>query len=262
MRPRAVAVIGASRRPQAVGHCVVQNLLEGGYKGAVYPINPSAQEIAGLRCSPSISAIGAPVELAIVAVPAPIVLDVVHEAADHGVKAIVVLSAGFREAGGEGITRQECLSALARQRNLALVGPNCLGLINTAAEVRLNGSFATRMPPAGPVALLSQSGALTTALLDYAAGRSLGFSIIVSFGNRAGLTEVELLQIAAADPHTRCILLYLEDLADGGDFLAAAEQVTHGPHAKPIVASRRPHLGGRKGRRLSHRRSCRYGSAL
>src|SRR5690606_5159630 len=220
--PRAVAVVGASRRPEAVGHSVVRNLLDGGFTGQIYPINPCAQSIAGLPCAPTIAATGAQIDLAVIAVRAEGVLEVVDQAADHGVRAFVILSAGFGEAGGEGVQRQAALARLARNRGLALVGPNCLGVISTAANVRLNASFATRMPPAGPLALISQSGALTTALLDYAGTRGLGFSKVVSFGNRAGLTEVELLDAAAADPETRCILLYLEDVSDGQRFLEVA----------------------------------------
>ncbi len=233
--PRAVAVVGASRRPEAVGHSVVRNLLDGGFTGQIYPINPCAQSIAGLPCAPTIAATGAQIDLAVIAVRAEGVLEVVDQAADHGVRAFVILSAGFGEAGGEGVQRQAALARLARNRGLALVGPNCLGVINTAANVRLNASFATRMPPAGPLALISQSGALTTALLDYAGTRGLGFSKVVSFGNRAGLTEVELLDAAAADPETRCILLYLEDVSDGQRFLEVAERLCHGPGAKAIL---------------------------
>ncbi len=235
LAPQSVAVVGASRKEQSVGHAVLRNIVEAGYTGRLFAVNPQADCVEGVRCYPGLRAIGEPVDLAIVAVPAPWVEAVVKDGADAGARNFLVISAGFKEAADGGAKREASLAALARRLNLHMIGPNCLGLINTDAAVRLNASFAPRMPAAGPISLISQSGALTTALLDYATGRNIGFSRVISFGNRVDVNETDLMLALDADPSTRCILLYLEDLADGTAFLEAATRITSGAGAKPIV---------------------------
>jgi acetyltransferase len=161
---------------------------------------------------------------------------VVVECADRGTKHVVVISAGFKEIGGEGIVREQRLKAIARERGLNILGPNCLGVINTDPTVCLNASFGRQMPRRGCLGLISQSGALCSALLDYAAGRGIGFSRFVSFGNKSDITEVDLLQAMAHDPHTAAILMYVEDLTEGEAFIKAAFEITHGSNPKPILA--------------------------
>jgi acetyl coenzyme A synthetase (ADP forming)-like protein len=234
--PRSVAVIGASRRPGSVGHAVTRNLVYGGYTGVVYPVNPKAKSVLSLRCLPDIAAIDDEVDLAVVVTPAETIEGLVREGADHGVRHFLVISAGFKEIGGEGAERENRLKALARVRGLSIVGPNCLGIINTAPEVQMNATFATHMPRSGALGLISQSGALCTALLDYAKGRDIGFSRFISFGNKADVTEVELLRALARDPHTNVILMYVEDLSAGQPFIEACHEITHGRNPKPILA--------------------------
>ncbi|HVP11764.1 MAG TPA: acetate--CoA ligase family protein [Phycisphaerae bacterium] len=236
LAPRSIAVVGASRRPGSVGFAVMRNLIYGGYTGVVYAVNPKAKSILGLRCVPSLAAIDDQVDLAVIITPAETIEGLVIEGADHGIKHFLVISAGFKEIGGEGAERERRLKAVADERGLSIVGPNCLGLINTAPEVQMNASFATHMPQRGPLGLISQSGALCTALLDYANGRGIGFSRFVSFGNKVDVTEIDLLRALARDPRTHVILMYIEDLSAGQGFINACHEVTHGEKPKPIVA--------------------------
>ena len=234
--PHSVAVAGASRRPGSVGHAVMRNLIYGGYTGVVYAVNPRAKSILGSRCVPSLSAIDDQVDLAVIVTPAPTIEGLIQEGADHGIRHFLVISAGFKEVGGEGAEREKRLKMLAQNRGLSIVGPNCLGIISTAPEVQMNATFATDMPRRGPLGLISQSGALCTALLDYAKGRSIGFSRFVSFGNKADVTEIDLLRALARDPRTHVILMYLEDLSAGLGFIDACHEITHGDRPTPILA--------------------------
>lgn len=234
--PRSIAVVGASRRPGSVGHAVMRNLIYGGYTGVVYAVNPTAKSILGLRCIKSLTAIDDEVDLTIVVTPAHMIEGIVQEGADCGTKNFLVISAGFKEIGGEGIERENRLKNLAQQRGLSIIGPNCLGIISTTPEVRMNATFATHMPRQGSLGLISQSGALCTALLDYAKGRGIGFSRFVSFGNKVDVTEVDLLRALANDPWTKVILMYIEDLSAGQGFIDACHEITHGERPKPILA--------------------------
>jgi acetyltransferase len=234
--PRAVAVLGASRREGSVGHAVVRNLIYGGYTGVVYAVNPKAKSILGLRCVPSLTSIDDEVDLVVVVTPPPTIEGLIQEGADRGTRHFLVISAGFKEVGGEGAERESRLQVLAKGRGLSIVGPNCLGLINTAPEVQLNATFATHMPRRGALGLISQSGALCTALLDYARGRGIGFSRFVSFGNKVDVTEIDLLRSLARDPRTHVILMYLEDLSAGLPFIDACQEITHADKPKPILA--------------------------
>jgi acetyltransferase len=184
----------------------------------------------------SVSQIDEPVDLAVVIVPATAVEPVINECADHGTRYFIVISAGFKEIGGEGVEREQRLKKLAQQRNLSILGPNCLGLINTDPDVSVNAAFGGPMPAAGCMGLISQSGALAAALLDYARGRGIGFSRFVSFGNKADVNEIDLLRALAADPKTKVIMMYVEDLSSGQEFLDTAYEITHGDNPKPILA--------------------------
>lgn len=234
--PRSVAVIGASRDPRKVGHAIFQNILKD-FQGVVYPVNPKAQAISAVRTYPSVADIPDPVDLAIVVVPARDVRAVLEECGRKAVRGVVVISAGFREAGPEGRRREDEVKAAIRTHSFALVGPNCLGVLNTDPQVRLNATFARAMPEAGNIAFLSQSGALTTAVLDYARARGIGFSKVVSLGNKADVDELELLTALRDDPRTDVILLYLEDLTDGRRFITLCREITGEiAQPKPILA--------------------------
>lgn len=229
--PQSVAVIGASPDPTRLGHTVLRNIVENGFPGAVFPIHPAAPEILGRRCYASVLAVPEPIDLAVIVIPPRHVLAVVDECGRKGVRGLVVITAGFKEVGGEGRESERRLAAVARSYGMRLLGPNSLGLIDTHS--RLNASFAALMPDPGNIALMSQSGAICTAILDWSKARGLGFSRFVSLGNKADIDEVTLLHAWSRDPQSRVILAYLEDISDGPAFVAAAREVTRNT---PVVA--------------------------
>ena len=231
--PKAIAVVGASTKPHTVGNDLVQNLITHKFTGAIYPVNPKATDILGLKVYPSLMDLPEPVELIAVAVPATGVLEVVKQARSIGVKAMVLLSAGFKETGAEGAELEKQLTQAVREAGIALVGPNCLGVINADPKIRLNATFARKMPHPGNLAFISQSGALCTSVLDYAEERLIGFSKFVSFGNKADINEVDLLNYLAEDEETRVIAMYLEDVS-GLSFIKAARRIFW-KHGKPII---------------------------
>jgi len=233
--PTSIAVVGASRKVGSVGHAVIRNLIYGHYTGVIYPINPQAKGILGVPCFKDLSALGEVPDLVVVVVPAPHVERVVLQASDLGTRHMVVISAGFKEVGEEGAARELRIRDIARERGLSILGPNCLGVINTDPEVQMNASFGRDIPPHGCLGLISQSGALCAALLDYAKGRGIGFSQFVSFGNKCDVDEVDLLRSLAADDKTQAIMMYVEEIGNGARFLAAAHEITHGPNPKPIL---------------------------
>ena len=228
--PKNVAIVGASTKVGSVGNDLAKNLaLE--FKGAVYPVNPNATELFGKKCYPSLSQLPEVPELVVVAVPAPVVLGVVEEAGKLGVKGMVVVSAGFKEAGNIELENQ--LRDLANKYEITLVGPNCLGILNP--ENNLNASFASVSGNPGKVAFISQSGALCTAVLDYANKLGIGFSKFMSIGNKTVLSEADILTYLKDDSKTEVIALYVEDLKNGARLLPILKSITHGPNAKPIV---------------------------
>ncbi len=231
--PRSIAVIGASHTEGNVGHAVFSNILLGGYRGTVYPVNTKAHSVSSVRAYPSVRDLPEPVDLALIIVPAAAVPSVVKECGQAGVKGLVVISAGFKEVGEEGANLERQTVAVAKEYSMRLVGPNCLGVVNTDPLTRLNSSFASKMPAEGSIAFASQSGALCAAVLDYATGEKIGFSKFVSMGNKADLNENDLLEYLGTDPKTRVILLYIEDLVDGRKFVEVASRVTQ---TKPIIA--------------------------
>ena len=191
--PDSVAVIGASKDPEKLGHAVLKNLIEGGYakKGKVFPINLKAEEILGLPAFPSVLEVPAPIDLAVIVIPYPHVPEALRTCGQKGIPAAVVISAGFREAGMEGLEREHELIDIAKQYHIRLIGPNCLGVIDTFTPI--NASFSAGTPPRGPMAFMSQSGALGTAVLDIALAGRLGLSKFASLGNKADVDEVDLL---------------------------------------------------------------------
>jgi acetate---CoA ligase (ADP-forming) len=233
--PRTLAVVGATNRQGSVGLAVFRNLLDAGFQGVLYPVNPKAKSIQGVKAYPTVSDIPDDIDLAVVIVPAENVPAVIEEAAPKNVKSCVVITAGFKEIGGHGVELEKRIRAVAKEKNIRLLGPNCLGVINTSKGVHMNASFARIMPQGGNIAAISQSGALGTSMLDYAAGRNIGFSKFVSIGNKADINEVDLLRYLKDDPETDVILMYLEDIVDGRAFMEVARETTL-KAAKPILA--------------------------
>ncbi len=235
VRPSTIAVIGASRDPAKVGHAIFHNILTGGFQGAVHPVNPTARAISGVRAYRSVLEVPDPVDLAVVITPAALVPGVLDECGQAGVRGVIVISGGFREVGEEGRKREDLVRERIARWGFALIGPNCLGVINTAPDVRLNATFAAQIPAAGNIGFLSQSGALTAAALDYARTKRIGFSKVFNLGNKADVTELELLDVLAADPDTHVILLYVEELSEGRRFIETAREISEQSPPKPVL---------------------------
>lgn len=231
--PRSVAVIGASRNPGSIGYRVLQNIITSGYTGPVFPVNPKADVVASIPAYASVKDVPRPVDLAVIAVPQPAVLQVVEECAEKGVRALVVLTAGFAETGVEGKELQKRLVEKVRGHGMRMVGPNCLGLLNLDPRTRLNATFAPTQPLPGRVAMSSQSGALGLAIIEYARELGLGLSSFVSVGNKADVSGNDLLQYWEDDPQTDLILLYLESFGNPRRFSRIARRVGK---KKPILA--------------------------
>ncbi len=232
-RPRAVAVIGASREPHSVGRIVFDELLRAGFAGPVFPINPTARSIGSVKAYPNVLAVPDDLDLAVIAVPADRVLQAVEDCATKRVRALVILSAGFAETGAEGRELQDELLYRVRSQGMRLIGPNCIGLLNTDEHVRLNASFSPIFPRRGSVAIASQSGALGVAVLDFAQELALGVSTFASIGNRADVSGNDLLEYWESDPDARVILLYLESFGNARRFARIARRVAR---QKPILA--------------------------
>ncbi|MFA5554823.1 MAG: acetate--CoA ligase family protein [Phycisphaerae bacterium] len=235
MSPRSIAVVGATNRPGSVGLAVFRNLLNAGFEGVLYPVNPKAQSVQSVKAYPNLADIPDDVDLAIIIVPAAMVSNILEQASQKNIKGAIVITAGFKEIGGHGIELENNLIETAQKHGICMIGPNCLGIINTSHKVRMNASFATKMPKSGNIAFISQSGALCTAVLDYAHGRNVGFSKFISFGNKADVNEVDLLKYLRDDPETDVILMYLEDITDGKAFLETAREITW-QAKKPMLA--------------------------
>ncbi len=233
--PRSVAIIGASRRQDTIGQTLVRNLVMGDFTGRVYAVNPSAGAVSGLPAYKSVSEIPDAVDVAIVAVPAESVQDVVLDCAAKGVHGLVVISSGFAETGEEGRQRQRRLVGLSRSYGLRLIGPNCLGVINTDPTVSINASLSSVMPPRGRAGFFCQSGALGSAILEKVQNRGLGLSTFVSAGNRADVSGNDLLQYWEEDDSTEVVLLYLESIGNPRKFSRIARRVSL---RKPIIAVR------------------------
>ncbi|TET73341.1 CoA-binding protein [Candidatus Bathyarchaeota archaeon] len=229
-RPRSVAIIGASRTPGKVGHILTKNIIESGFPGDVYPINPNADEILGKNCYPSVSDVPDEIDLAVVSIPSAYVLRVAEECGEKGVKALIVISAGFKEIGHEGAILEERLVEIGAKYGMRIQGPNCLGIINTAAP--LNLSFATGMPRKGRIGFVSQSGALGTAVIDWILKEDIGFHSFVSLGNKGDLDEVDFIEAMGQDDDVSVILLYLESIIRGRRFIEVASKVVE---RKPII---------------------------
>lgn len=229
--PASVAVVGASRDESKLGYAVLKNLAQYGYEGAIYPINPTANELLGHRAYPNVLAVPEQIDLAVIVVPDRVVAQVVEECGQKGVKGVIVITAGFGEIGGDGINKEQALVDIVRRYNMRMLGPNCLGIIDTVCP--FNATFARGMPRRGEIAMMSQSGALLMAILDVAMGEGVGFSRFVSLGNKADIDEIDLLQLWDEDAYTKVIVAYLEGITDGPRFMEIARHVNR--HT-PIIA--------------------------
>ncbi|NIA12634.1 MAG: CoA-binding protein [Nitrospiraceae bacterium] len=230
LKPKAVAVIGASRSPGKVGHEILANLINAGFKGDIVPVNPSGGEILGLECCADLKEYDGAIDLSVIAVPNKFVKAAIESSIGKGAGSVIVITAGYKETGEEGAALEVEIAGLCRSSGVRMVGPNCLGVINT--EHDLNASFATQMPGKGGISVVSQSGALCTAILDWAAGRGVGLAKLVSIGNKADLNETDFIQVLAGDSQTKVIACYLESITAGDEFLIAAEEAAN---TKPVV---------------------------
>jgi acetate---CoA ligase (ADP-forming) len=229
-KPQQVAVIGASQSPQKIGFAILDNIIKSGYKGAIYPVNPRETEIEGRKCYCSIKDIGAPIEMAVISIPAAKVNQVARECGESGVKGLVVITAGFKEVGLEGSKLEQELLLICREFGMRMLGPNCVGLMDTHSPI--NASFANGFPNQGNISFISQSGAMLVSILDWSFDMGLGFSSFISLGNKADLNEVDFIESCANDPQTSVILCYIEDVSDGDRFVKVCSAAAR---KKPIV---------------------------
>ncbi len=229
--PSSIAIVGAAREPQKVGYEVLKNIIEGKFKGKIYPVNPKADEILGIKCFNSVKNIPEIPSLAVIVLPAKIVAQSLEECCQKGIKAIVIISAGFKETGKEGAEREKQLFEIANKYGSRIIGPNCLGITDTYSN--LNASFGPFMPNKGQIAFISQSGALICAVLDWSKQENIGFSRVISIGNMADVSEAELIEECGNDNNTKVILLYMEGVKDGKDFIQRVSKITS---KKPVLA--------------------------
>ncbi|MEM2587486.1 MAG: acetate--CoA ligase family protein, partial [Candidatus Bathyarchaeia archaeon] len=219
------------RDPSKIGHGILRNLISGGFKGSIYPINPNADEILGLKCYGSVKDVPGEVDLAVIVVPAKVVPSVLEDCGVRGVRGVVVISAGFGETGSEGARLEREIVSICRRYGMRMQGPNCLGIISV--QNRVNASFAPVMPPPGNIAFISQSGALGSAILSWAIRNEIGFTKFISLGNEADLNATDFIEALGEDEDTRVIGLYIEGVKEGGRFIEVARRVSR---RKPIIA--------------------------
>ncbi|MBU1194229.1 MAG: acetate--CoA ligase family protein [Proteobacteria bacterium] len=234
--PETIAVIGASTQKGKVGHDIFANILSGGYTGTLYPVNPKAKSVLSVKCYATIAHIPDPIDLAMIILPPKGALQAVKDCITKGVKGIVIVSAGFKEVGGEGEKIELEIKKLCADSGVRLVGPNCLGVINPSPKVSLNASFSARMPKPGNVSFISQSGALCTAVLDYAADKGFGFSKFISIGNKADVDELDLLRYYHNDPDTDVVMIYMEELnRTAEEFISEVREMTSGTNPTHVI---------------------------
>jgi len=228
--PKSIAVIGASKTPGKVGHDILKNIIQYGYDGAVYPINPAADEILGRKAYPSLQDVPDKIDLAVVVIPSKNVSDVIGQCGAKGIDSAIVITAGFRESGIEGSKLETELINKAREAGVRFIGPNCLGMIDTHSKI--NASFAAGMPAKGNIGFFSQSGALCLAILDRALPDEIGFSKFISMGNKADISDIDIMLALAEDENTKVILGYIEGVGDGRRFMEVAAEVSR---KKPVI---------------------------
>jgi acetyl coenzyme A synthetase (ADP forming)-like protein len=230
LSPKSIALIGASGTPGKLGYDILSNLRYLGYMGKIFPINPKGGFLLGIQAYPDISSLPQIPDVVLIAIPAIFVNEAAEQCGKKGVKNLVIISAGFKEVGDKGLNREKELQKIVKKYNMCLIGPNCLGIINT--ELGMNASFAEGMPSVGGASLVSQSGAMAVAMIDWAYESGLGFQKIISMGNKAGVTENDFLEYLGSDPKTKVILMYLESIDNGSDFMRIAKKVSQ---KKPII---------------------------
>jgi acetyltransferase len=228
--PNSVAIVGASQKKGKVGSEILTSLIDDGYRGKIFPVNHKAETLNGLKCYPDLNSIGQVPDLVIIVVPAKAVPVVMQQCAKIGVKSVIIITAGFREIGKEGRELEQQVIKIAKQSGIRVIGPNCLGVIVPANN--FNASFGGNLPSAGATGYLSQSGALLAAILDMANANGIGFSKLISIGNKADIDELDVMKSLGSDPDTRVIAGYLESIEDGNSFIREAEKISH---AKPII---------------------------
>ena len=234
--PASVAVVGAGEGGDSVGAQVFANIIAAGFEGELFPVNPHHAQVLGRKCFASVTEIGAPVDLAVIATPAATIPGILAECGKAGITSVVVLSAGFGEIGEEGRAREAELAAVARKAGIRFIGPNCVGIVRP--EIGLNATFLKSAPPKGRLALVSQSGALCSAIVDWAGPHHLGFSAIVSLGNSADTDFGDVIDFLSTDPHTDAILLYVEGISNAPGFLSAMRATSSAPCASQPASSR------------------------
>jgi acetyltransferase len=241
-KPSSVAIIGASAAEGKVGNIVLNNIVfgsrenqekavKGGFKGKIYPINPKLDEVLGLKVYKSLGDIPEKVDMAVISIPPKGVKNAVEDCGKNGVRSIVIITAGFGEMGGEGVTTEAEILEIAAKYDIRIIGPNCLGIISTYSD--LNATFGESVPRRGPISFVSQSGALCTSIIQYSFEEYLGFSNFISIGNKSDVDDADLIKYFHEDPNTKCIMLYIESLKDARDFFHTAREVVK---KKPIVA--------------------------
>ena len=229
-KPESVAIVGASNSEGKVGYIIVNNIINDGYEGNVYPINPKDDEVQGLKAYKNVSDLPEVPDLVIISIPSKAVNPVVKECGEFGVKNLVVITAGFKEVGGEGVKMEEEMVSYIEKYDMNLIGPNSLG--TTDSHTPLNSSFSQVMPPKGNIAFISQSGAMMVAIIDWSLTSGIGFSKIISLGNKAGTTEIELIEYLADDDDTAVVICYLESITDDEDFVRTLRKVSY---KKPVI---------------------------
>jgi acetyltransferase len=232
--PESVAIVGATKTKGTVPYDIVENILKSDFNGAVYPVSPREKHIASVKAYKYVIDIEDPVDLAIIVFPSAVTHMALEQCGQKGIKSVIIISAGFRETGERGIAKEKQIKQIAEKYDISFIGPNCLGVINTDPAVNLDASFARKMPDPGNIGFLSQSGALCTAVLDYARAKHIGFSKFISFGNKADISEIDLMFYLMKDDHTKVILMYLEEVSDGKALMDAAREVI-AKSGKPIL---------------------------
>jgi|LDZT01.1.fsa_nt_gi acetyltransferase len=228
LSPKSIAIVGVSQDSEKISSVILKNLINGGYNGKIYPVNPKYEELQGRKAYPDIISIPEDVDMVCIAIPYQFIEDVVDQCVEKKVKSVVIISAGFGEVGPEGAKLEERITTKLKRENIRLIGPNCLGFINNKAKINL--TFARENPGEGKIAFISQSGAFCTAILDMACEKSLGFSHVVSIGNKADIHENELMEMFVADNDIKAIALYLEEFSDGKEFVTLSQKAK-----KPIL---------------------------
>jgi acetyl coenzyme A synthetase (ADP forming)-like protein len=232
--PKSVAIVGTNRVKGTVPHDILDNILKSNFEGVVYPVSPREKSIKGIKAYKYVIDVPDDIDLAVLVFPSSVCHMALEQCGQKGIKSAIIISAGFKEVGEAGLMKEKQLVDIARKYNLSFIGPNCLGVINTLPEIKLNASFAREMPETGNIGFLSQSGALCTGVLDYALAKHIGFSKFISFGNKADINEIDLLYYLMDDENTKVILMYLEEISDGKALMKAAREVIK-KSGKPIL---------------------------